>query len=113
MCTCRWVSFDIAKRLLDKKSYVVLSDFATLQHEMASLPNLIEDQIENENESFPDESNDMRIDADEEMSEVAFEDSDDESGPETTSLTPAELRKDVSNIVIGLKGMHLKYKVHF
>ena len=74
---------------------------------------MIEDQIENENESFPDESNDMRIDADEEMSEVAFEDSDDESGPETTSLTPAELQKDVSNIVIGLKGMHLKYKVHF
>ena len=74
---------------------------------------MIEDQIENENESFPDESNDMRIDADEEMSEVAFEDSDDESGPEATSLTPAELRKDVSNIVIGLKGMHLKYKVHF
>ena len=89
MCTCRWVSFDIAKWLLDKKSYVVLSDFATLQHEMASLPNLIEDKIENENESFPDESNDLRIDADEEMSEVAFEDSDNESGPETTSLTPA------------------------
>ncbi|PWA54997.1 Acyl-CoA N-acyltransferase [Artemisia annua] len=112
LCPLRyqWVSFDIAKRLLDKKSYVVLSDFATLQHEAASLPNLIEDQIENENESFPDESNDMPIDADEEMSEVAFEDSDDESGPETTSLTPAELRKDVSNIVIGLKGMHLKYK---
>nr|GEW00569.1 cysteine-rich RLK (receptor-like protein kinase) 8 [Tanacetum cinerariifolium] len=78
-----------------------------LQHEAASSPNLIEDQIENENEYFPDKSIDTRIDADEEMSEVAFEDSDD---LETTSLTPVELRKEVSNIVIGLKGMHLKYK---
>lgn len=111
LCPLRyqWVSFDIAKGLLDRKPYVVLSDYATLQNEVGLLSNAIEDQIEEE-ESFPDESNDIPIDADEEMSELAFDYSDDESGPETTSLTPAEMRKDVSNIVIGLKGMHLKYK---
>ncbi|KAK1409345.1 hypothetical protein QVD17_35871 [Tagetes erecta] len=113
LCPLRfeWVSFDIAKRLLDKKPYVVLSDFATLENELALLPNTIEDQIEQEDY----ESNDIRVDGDEEMSEGAFEDSedddDDESGgPEATSLMPADLRKDVSNIIIGLRGMHLKYK---
>nr|GEZ24017.1 ribonuclease H-like domain-containing protein [Tanacetum cinerariifolium] len=63
-----------------------------------------------ENEPFRDESNDIQIDPDEEMSEIAFEDSGHSSGPETTSLMPAEVREDVSNIVIGLKGMHLKDK---
>nr|GEU55518.1 acyl-CoA N-acyltransferase [Tanacetum cinerariifolium] len=110
----QWVSFDIAKRLLDKKAYVVLSDFATLQYKAPASPNVIDDQIEQENEPFPDESNDIRIYPDEEMSEIAFEDSGDSSGPETTSLMPAETREDVSNIVIGLKGMHLtdKFDIH-
>ncbi|KVI09921.1 arginyl-tRNA--protein transferase 2-like [Cynara cardunculus var. scolymus] len=112
LCPLRyqWVPFDIARPLLDRKRYVVLSDYATLQNEAASSPHIIEDQTEQEEESFPEESNDIPIDADEEMSELAFEDSDDESGPETTSLSPAEMGKDVGNIVIGLKGMHLKYK---
>ncbi|KAK9061045.1 hypothetical protein SSX86_018225 [Deinandra increscens subsp. villosa] len=111
LCPLRyeWVSFDIAKRLLDRKPYVVLSDFATLQNEMALLPP-IEDQIEHEDY----ESNDIHVDGDEEMSEGAFEDSDDDDdesiGSETTTLIPSEKRKDVSNIVIGLRGMHLKYK---
>lgn len=80
---------------------------------MGLLPNAIKAHKEEHCESSTYESNDIRIDADEEMSEVGFEDSDDESGPETTSLTPADMRKDVSNIIIGLKGMHMKYKVHF
>ncbi|MFS8013074.1 putative arginyltransferase [Helianthus anomalus] len=111
LCPLRyeWVSFDIAKRLLDRKPYVVLSDFATLQNEVDLLPDAVEDQIEQEYES-----NDIRVDGDEEMSEGAFEDSDDDDEslvlPESLSLTPAEMRKDVSNIVIGLRGMHLKYK---
>ncbi|KAL8192890.1 hypothetical protein R6Q57_027338 [Mikania cordata] len=114
LCPLRyeWVAFDIAKRLLDKKKYVVLSDFGTLQNEVSLLPDALEDQIEQEYY----ESNDIRIDGDEEMSECVFEDSDDDDeyvGPATTSLMPAEMRKDVSNIVIGLRGMHLKYKVHF
>nr|GEU78594.1 acyl-CoA N-acyltransferase [Tanacetum cinerariifolium] len=116
----QWVSFDIAKRLLDKKSYDVLSDFATIQYEAPASSNVIDDQIEQENVPFLDESNDIQIDLDEsndiridpheEMSEIAFEDSGHSSGPETTSLMPAKMREDVSNIVIGLKGMHLKDK---
>ncbi|XP_035839415.1 arginyl-tRNA--protein transferase 1 isoform X2 [Helianthus annuus] len=79
LCPLRyeWVPFDTAKRLLDRKSYVVLSDFAILQNELSLLPNASEDQIEEE---------------------------------ETASLIPAKMRKDASNIVIGLRGKHLKYK---
>ncbi|KAJ0661652.1 putative arginyltransferase [Helianthus annuus] len=82
LCPLRyeWVPFDTAKRLLDRKSYVVLSDFAILQNELSLLPNASEDQIEEE---------------------------------ETASLIPAKMRKDASNIVIGLRGKHLKYKVLF
>ncbi|KAI3519798.1 hypothetical protein L1887_09014 [Cichorium endivia] len=108
LCPLRyqWVSFDIAKRLLDRKQYVVLSDYASLENEGDLLDNNVsEDEIEQ-----GAGSNDVRVDGDEEMSEVGFDDSDDDSGPETSSLTPVEMRQDVSNIVIGLKGMHLKYK---
>ncbi|GKC29141.1 acyl-CoA N-acyltransferase [Tanacetum coccineum] len=59
----QWVSFDIAKRLLDKKS--------------------------TRKRAFPDDSNDIRIVPDEEMSEIAFEESGHSSGPETTSLMHA------------------------
>lgn len=108
LCPLRyqWVSFDNAKRLLDRKQYVVLSDYASLENEGDLLDNNVsEDEIEQ-----GEGSNDVRVDGDEEMSEVGFDDSDDDSGPETSSLTPVEMRQDVSNIVIGLKGMHLKYK---
>ncbi|CAI9273732.1 unnamed protein product [Lactuca saligna] len=120
LCPLRyqWVSFDIAKRLLDRKAYVVLSDYANLLDEgdmsvNDSKKNVVEDQTqreeeEEENERFGEGSNDVRMDGDEEMSEVAFDESDDDDG--TGSLTPVEMEKDVSNIVIGLKGMHLKYK---
>ncbi|KAJ0914633.1 putative arginyltransferase [Helianthus annuus] len=101
LCPLRyeWVPFDIAKRLLDRKSYVVLSDFAILQNKLSLLPNASEDQIEEEEEEDY-ESNDVRVDEDEEM----FEESDDDEsvGPETASLIPAKMRKDTSNIVIGL-----------
>ncbi|KAL4576161.1 hypothetical protein LXL04_012250 [Taraxacum kok-saghyz] len=110
LCPLRyqWVSFDIAKRLLDRKKYVVLSDYQNKEDLVGD--KLLENEIEEEEEEGG--SNDVRIDGDEEMCEAGFGDdeSDEESGPESTSLTPVEMRKDVSNIVIGLKGMHLKYK---
>lgn len=100
----------------------MLSDYANLLDEgdmsannNNNKKNVVEDQTqrgeeEEEDERFGEGSNDVRMDGDEEMSEVAFDESDDDDG--TGSLTPVEMQKDVSNIVIGLKGMHLKYKVH-
>lgn len=107
----RWVPFDIAKPLLDRKQYVVLSDFATLQNEESSTPSLFENHMEVQ--PCEEESNDVPIDEDEEMSELDFEDSDDESSPETTGLTSIDIEDGgVSNIMIGLKGSRLRYKVH-
>lgn len=85
------------------KAYVVLSDFATFQAEAVSSLHLIEDQREQQDETFSDESNDIRIHTGEEMSKLSFESTDDESGP--------EMQRYLGNIVIGLKGMHQKYKV--
>lgn len=104
----------------------MLSDYANLLDEgdmsannnNNNKKNVVEDQTqrgeeEEEDERFGEGSNDVRMDGDEEMSEVAFDESDESDDDDGTgSLTPVEMQKDVSNIVIGLKGMHLKYKVH-
>uniref|UniRef100_A0A5B7AR46 Putative Acyl-CoA N-acyltransferase n=1 Tax=Davidia involucrata TaxID=16924 RepID=A0A5B7AR46_DAVIN len=80
----RWVPFDIARPLLDRKTYVVLSDFTTSQNVDSSTPVVLEDHIELQlDDPGQEDSNDIPIDEDEEM-EHDFEDSDDESGPETS-----------------------------
>lgn len=109
----RWVPFDIAKPLLDRKPYVILSDFPNLQVEDSSTP-LIEIQMDLQHDNpCHEESNDVPFDEDEEMSEIDFEDSDDESGPETSVLASAEIEDaSVGNIMIGLKGSRLRYKVN-
>nr|GFB30242.1 arginyl-tRNA--protein transferase 1 [Tanacetum cinerariifolium] len=97
------VVIDILPKCLSSKyllwdpdlAFLSLGKYCILQginwYEAAASPNVIEDQIEQENEPFPDESN-----------EIAFEDSGDSSGPQTTSI--------VTNIVTGLKKLHLKDK---
>lgn len=113
LCPLRyqWVSFDIAKPLLDRKPYVVLSNFPMLQIEEPSASTLFENHTDLQNEDpCQEESNDVPIDEDEEMSELDFDDSEDESGPETTNLTLEIESGNVSNIMIGLKGTRLKYK---
>lgn len=91
----------------------MLSDFPNLLAENSStLP--IETQMELEHdESCHEESNDVRFDEDEEMSEIEFEDSDDESGPLTSVLASPEMEDaNVGDIVIGVKGSRFRYKVH-
>ncbi|KAI3496604.1 hypothetical protein L1887_38972 [Cichorium endivia] len=71
LCPLRylWVSFDIAKRLLDRKQYVVLSDYANLENNGDLLDNnVLEDEIKQEEERFGEGSNDVPVDGDEEMS---------------------------------------------
>uniref|UniRef100_A0A5B7ALQ1 Arginyl-tRNA--protein transferase n=1 Tax=Davidia involucrata TaxID=16924 RepID=A0A5B7ALQ1_DAVIN len=113
LCPLRyqWVPFDIARPLLDRQSYVVLSDFATLQNVDSLAPNVLEDHMELQLDGpGQEDSNDVPIDEDEEM-EFDSEDSDDESGPKTSGLTSVEIEDGaVSNILIGLKGSRLRYK---
>ncbi|CAK9173567.1 unnamed protein product [Ilex paraguariensis] len=114
LCPLRyeWVLFDVAKPLLDRKPYVVLSDFSTLQDGVSVAPSHLQDHMELEDDdSGQEESHGFPIDDDDEMAELDDEDSDYELGPETSCLTPLEIAGgDVGNILIGLKGSHLRYK---
>ncbi|KAK9283459.1 hypothetical protein L1049_011703 [Liquidambar formosana] len=105
LCPLRyqWVPFDIAKPLLDRKPYVVLSDFTE-----SSLPHS-ENLLEPQHDDLVQEDLNNNLFYDEEMIEPDLEDSDDESDPETGSVIETE-DGDVSNILIGLKGSRLRYK---
>lgn len=109
---CRWIPFDNAKPLLDKKLYVVLSDHATLQNgETLSLP-VLEDHMEEQNEDiFHEGKNDIFDTEDTEMVELDSEHSDDESDPEVGSPSEVTSDGDVGNVLIKLSSAHLRYKV--
>lgn len=105
----RWVPFNIASPLLDRKPYVVLSDHALLQDGESSTPPASEIAIEVQHDDNCDEdTNDVLID-DTEMIEPESESSDDGSGPETSVETLENF--DVGDILIGLKGSRVRYKV--
>ncbi|KAF8396930.1 hypothetical protein HHK36_018565 [Tetracentron sinense] len=98
LCPVRyqWVSFDIAKPLLDKKAYVVLSDFATIQNGQ-SLPHQVpDDPIEPQQHDHDQEASSKIIsNEDEELLEPDFEDSDDDYDSETSSLSSIDEIQDV------------------
>ncbi|KAK6929463.1 N-end aminoacyl transferase, N-terminal [Dillenia turbinata] len=110
LCPLRyqWVPFDIARPLLDKRPYVVLSDYESLQSRGLSPPvleNLTEMQAHNFGQA---ESSEFNEDA--EMMEPDFEFSDDESDPETSSEADEFDDVGVGNILIGIKGSRFRYK---
>lgn len=105
----RWVSFDNAKPLLDRKPYVVLSDFSVIQNGESSPPHS-ESLVEVQHDVQEESNHDIFIDEDEAMMEPDFENSDDdESAPETSSLIEIE-DGDVSNILLGWNGVRLRYR---
>ncbi|CAK7325846.1 unnamed protein product [Dovyalis caffra] len=120
LCPLRyqWVPFDIARPLLDRKPYAVLSDSVLLQNGESSQPLVSENVMEVQgDENRNEDSNDVPIDDDddddddEEMTEPEFESSDDDPGPETFGQTSVETENgDVSDILIGLKGSRLRYE---
>ncbi|XP_022887220.1 arginyl-tRNA--protein transferase 1-like [Olea europaea var. sylvestris] len=66
---------------------------------------------EQHDDPFQEGSNDIYFNNDEEMTELDSEDSDNESDSESSDPTTVESEDvDASNILIGLKGAHLKYK---
>lgn len=109
----RWIPFDIARPLLDKKRYAVLSDFAILQNGESSPPDVSENvkEVQHDDDIHQD-SNDSFMGEDEAMIDHESESSDDESDPESSGLTSVDIEDgDISNILIGLKGSHFRYKV--
>lgn len=109
---CRWVPFDIAGPLLDRKKYVVLSDFTSSRNGEPLPPTILQNHMEEQHGNlFSECKNDMFVHEDEEMIEFDYEDSDDESDPETSSPSAGAEDGDVGNILIGLKSIRLRFKV--
>ena len=107
-----WISFDIAGPLLYKMAYVVLSDFANLQNGELSPPDVSNNVKEVQYDDIHQDSNDPFMCEDEEMINHEYESLSDESDTESTGLRSIEIEDgDISNILIGLKGSHLRYKV--
>lgn len=112
LCPLRyqWVPFDIARPLLDRKPYVVLSDFSNLENGESSLPQITDDVMGRELDDVGQEdANDVPMLEDEEMVESESEFSDDEPDLETTSYDDPEIG-DVSKVLLGIKGSRVKYE---
>ncbi|PIN09689.1 Arginyl-tRNA-protein transferase [Handroanthus impetiginosus] len=112
LCPLRyqWVRYDIAKPLLDRRKYVVLSDFAALQNGDSFPLNVLDNDMEEEQNSIQEEPNDVSTN-DDEMAELDSEDSDDESDSDASVAATTEMEDvDLSNVLIGLKEARLRYK---
>ncbi|KAL5801099.1 hypothetical protein ACOSQ3_032731 [Xanthoceras sorbifolium] len=114
LCPLRyqWVPYDNARPLLDRRSYVVLSDFASLQNGESSLPQVSESDTGLEpDDNVQDDSNDVLMDYDEEMIEPEFENFDDKPESETSGLTSKQAEDgDITKILIGGKESRVRYK---
>lgn len=96
----RWVPFKVAKPLLDKKPYSILSDFTEASLSSTSTQaseTLVESTSEHEDMEQKNTDNDH--DDDEEMYN-SDEDSD-----------SSRNQSDITNILIGLNGPRFRYKV--
>ncbi|PHU13920.1 Arginyl-tRNA--protein transferase 2 [Capsicum chinense] len=110
LCPLRyqWVRFDVAKPLLDRKPYTVLSDFPTQSGEPLPPSNL--EKYEEQNDEHFHGSNDIFVGEDEEMDEFNYEGSDDELVAESSDIQPNVEDGDIGSILIGLKEVRLRYK---
>lgn len=113
LCPLRyeWVPFEIAKPLLDRKRYAVLTDSSILQNGESSPPHVSDSLVELQHDDLVQDSNDVFIDEDddEEMIGPDSENSDDESDPGTSGPVKIE-DGDISDILIGLKESRFRYK---
>ncbi|XP_068638452.1 arginyl-tRNA--protein transferase 2-like isoform X2 [Aristolochia californica] len=117
LCPVRylWVPFHIVKPLLDKKPYVVLSDFMRPANVGSPEP-LLEDfsanssadhEVMDTSESSSDDDVEMELDF--QGSDTGV---DEDSGPETSEVASMEeLKADLSDIVIELNGTQVRFKV--
>ncbi|PIA32178.1 hypothetical protein AQUCO_04500049v1 [Aquilegia coerulea] len=115
LCPLRyqWVPFHTARPLLDKRPYVILSDFANLQNEEPSSQQNPECNLELQHHN-PGEEMIAVSDEDEDMMEPDFEGSEeDDSDSETNDVLSLDELKDgnVGNILVGLKNNRYRYKV--
>jgi len=106
----RWVPFNVAKPLLDRSKYVVLSDYKD-QDEKPLLPPVSDHISEHQHEeSEHKDLNDCFIG--DEMFDPDEEDSDVVSESESSNVELPETEdREIGNALIGLQGSCLRYKV--
>jgi arginine-tRNA-protein transferase len=97
----RWVPFEVAKPLLDKKPYSVLSNISKVSSSSSS-PQASETLLESTSEHEDMEQGDTNDDDDE------MYNSDEDSDSDSSS---SRNRSDITNILISLNGPRLRYKV--
>ncbi|XP_058787585.1 arginyl-tRNA--protein transferase 2-like [Vicia villosa] len=112
LCPLRyqWVSFDIARPLLDRKRYVVLSDASILPNGESSPLQVTEVQdsmLIQLDDNGQEDANDVPMHEDEEMVEFESESSDDEPDLQT-NCEPENC--DFSKVLLEIKGSRLRYK---
>ncbi|XP_068329451.1 arginyl-tRNA--protein transferase 2-like [Pyrus communis] len=107
LCPLRyqWVPFDIAKPLLDKKQYAVLSDVSIPQDSLQ--PHVSEEVMKvQHDDSGKEDTNDFPMYDDEGAFDCEYESSDNEQ-----NLLSADVEYgDVGNVLIGLKGSRVRFK---
>lgn len=96
----RWVPFEVAKPLLDKKPYSVLSNISKVSSSSSS-PQASETLLESTSEHEDMEQGDTNDDDDE------MYNSDEDSDSDSSS---SRNRSDITNILISLNGPRLRYK---
>ncbi|KAG9160762.1 hypothetical protein Leryth_008599 [Lithospermum erythrorhizon] len=103
-----WISFDIARPLLDQNKYVVLSDFST-SHDGQSIMSNVGKCVEQQNDdTFQEGPNYPFVGEDAKMVPSSDESEEDESDSETPESTFIEVKDgDLDNILIGLKASRL------
>ncbi|XP_056169207.1 arginyl-tRNA--protein transferase 2 isoform X2 [Syzygium oleosum] len=106
----RWVPYNVAKPLLDRSKYVVLSDYKD-QDEKPLLPPVADHISEHQHdESEHKDLNDLLVE-DEEMVDLEEEESDVESESESSNVELSETEdSEIGNTLIGLRGSRLRYK---
>ncbi|KAG7601294.1 Arginyl-tRNA--protein transferase 1 [Arabidopsis thaliana] len=123
LCPLRfqWVPFEVARPMLDKKPYVILSDIA-ISHNQCSLlagasETLVEPAASEHEDMEQGETNDNFMGcSDEDEDEDDDDDDDDEEMYETESedshieSDPGSKDNDINNILIGLYGSQYRYK---
>ena len=104
---CRWIPFEKVRALLDKKSYVVLSDYASFQ-DQASLPSQLNENSICSAPNDPDREGCEGCSSNEDGDmEVNLDSDNDQLEPEAGELnTP-----NVSDIVLECNGTRVKFKV--
>ncbi|KMT18227.1 hypothetical protein BVRB_2g023950 [Beta vulgaris subsp. vulgaris] len=108
----KWITFDVAKSLLDRARYAVLSDYANMQNgDSASdqeLGKLLDQQHDDPGDG---DLNDSHVGGDQKTLNSDSDSSDDELLPETNDHAAVTIENgDIGRIFLDLRGTRLRYQ---